>query len=1298
MNGNSVVSFTPLDLILPTITLTAPAQTAYQETNEDGVVYFVNLAEPTISDITVAFEFSGSAVAGSDFRFVPDGQVTIAAGQTSAPIIVEIINDNEFEPNLEDLVLTLTSATNAEGSDVSAGIDTQNSSATITIESEDEEPVTRPEFTVEAEDFTGLANQNDFKTNFAIDASEFALIRLPSGGSGTVETELPQDVSAGLYTIRVHYFDENDGQSSASASINGELLGNWTFDNDGAGNAAQASNLRIQEFTNVQIDEGAIFSLSASQDQGEFARFDRVDFIRTGDVPLNGAPVGDVPDTVVAEGANVDIPFGFTDPEQEDISYTATLVGGAALPDWLVLGTEGLTGTPPAGLAGQVLQIEVTATDTFGNQTVDTFELSIEGPTDAFAPNGDLDDDGIINSADADIDGDSINNVDDDFAYDAQNGVLLAEGEEINLTFDVDGTPYQNGLTGLLQSPTAGFEEETGTATVSGGKLNIIASNGDTGSSNTPEDDFQLGVKNGAFTVEARIDNPFFGASAENFDQVGIHVGLDSKDFVKLVFGFSSEVVEFSKREANAETKATGGNQDLPSNAGLADFAYADLTLDVTSQAPTSATITAAITFYADDGSVLADNVPFGSLPISGDLALALADSAVGVGAGITQTQFGGPDVPFTVSVDQFKVTGGAETGGNDGSVLDILGGIQTNASYNATDVGSAIITITPNGSIQSSNYTNDSFQVENTGDKKIAAVFIDVRDALYTNSVFDPDGNGGDNVAKPWAVNSGQTATGAFIPGSGYFFPGAAPVADPENPDANGGFKGAIVQFTDFDNGETVGFSGDMDPNSIAGRTKSEVDAEAINSWDVGGISGAEIIGSQVYVLFDDGSVASSQLHGTGSQSGSAALITEASENKVATLDVTTDAPGVYGAVPPTVILNGTPGDTVRVILTKGFDPVNSSDTQLDQLVADRLAQDEFGVSNAFEFQFEDVLIPASGTIDISGAFTYAQTENGVSFNGDAIQPIAFVAAVIDPASGLAIGPVTDPVRLVSNGTPVDDDAGGNNNPPADGYYLVSDERLKVQFEDLGENPGSDWSFFNSADEVGNQANFQGAGYYEWKDGGYGPNGEVKDAESINGPQGPLEYTFVIPEGQEGEYTLRLRVSRDSEFPNDQRNDVWVNIDDDTENLLTSSVDAVNNGQFIKVYGKSNGDFGFAGKVDSQSASDPNFDPVFTLGAGTHTITFAGRSSGYHLDFFELYQGSKPALDAPDSEFIEAAPATSSALNVIDTPADGSIDTLADGSEEAPSVDATSETIEPVQSFATTQEPSPVNEPAETL
>ena len=1663
-DGSNSIVFDPIPYT-GTISLVNPNGTELSEASEDALLLFVQLSEAATEDVTVSFELSGTAEQDVDYLISSNGTVTIAAGQTMVPLILEVLNDTAFE-ELETIQIDLIGATLGESENISGVIDVDSSSVLLTLQSDDPDvPPPSDPVNLEAEDFTSL---NGFFVQPSGAASGFELIRLPTNGAGTASTELPAGVDPGLYTVVIHYFDENDGQMDATIEVNGSPVAGWTFDNDGPSPAASTDNLRTATFNEIALDTGDIFSISAAQEDLEFGRIDRVEFIRTADLPVDLAPTGDVEDTSVTEGDAVNIPLAFVDPEGEDVAYELASGDENPLPEWLSIVDGAIVGTPPVDAAGTSYVLQLTATDPALNATVDVFTLTIEdntgpaavvevtppatqadpivvtvtltdasaidsgvpetetidlddvsltgaldvaqadsvqfdpstgivtytfnppvdtglwpagdysavfadgaiadvfgnlsdpvlptafevapdaeptdgravftanlddtnvtgsstfgnqsmvitnestngvtietvvfdfsttlipdvvfdpddgspagdtanksftlgsavgvdapavqygsplgagfltmtldftagaqafdngdsiafgmdvdpisaysplgggavsgqeiaggtftvtfsdgttatgsilpqgggfvggiatadtaknllvppsialvteldpttdptvvnqaaqtitvdagienagqtirlfvldtafyvqgggegpdltgnstntpavtvdaevgldgtvtvpvtltrvdngsvdddlnlginyitavlldeagepGPAsnaltvefdpnaviadDSLAPNGDLDGDEIVNVLDPDVDGDTIPNVDDAFSYDADNGVLIAEGEMIELTFDIDGTPYQNGLTGLLQGAAGGFEEDTGTAVVENGKLLVTANNGDTGGQNNPSDDFQIGVKNANFTVEARIDNPFQTTPAQNFDQLGVHVGLDSTNFVKLVFGFAAGVVEFSIQTDDVETKATGGNQALPTGVTLADFAYADLSLTSQSTSDSAATLQASISFYSADGTPLAENVPYGQVPVTGALAAALADPDAGVGVGFTQTQFGGTDAPFVAALDNLKVTANGEPAPAD-DVDAILAAIDTPAAYTNGEVGEAEITIIPGGSIQQSNFGPNSFEVTNTGDKNIAAVFIDVRGALYPDSVFDPDGLGGDSVAKPWAVNT-DGGTGGFVQGSGYFLPGADPVAGPSP--SNGGFKGAIVQFSDFNTGETVGFSGDMDPNSIAGLTKASVDTGAINGWDVGGVSGAELTGSTVYILFDDGSIATSQLIGDGSQGGSHAKISEAPATSTATLTVNTDVPGEYGETAPEVVVTGTPGDTVRVMLTKGFNPVTNPDVA--DLVADRLASQEFEANNAFEFQYVDVEIPGSGSVDITNDFNYASG----AFNGADTSPIGFVAAVID-GDGFAAGPVTEPIYLVSNGTPVDPLT------QIDGFYLVEDGRLKVQVEDFGTEPGSDWTYFDSADEEGNQSNFQGSGYYEWKDGGYGPNGEVLDPIGLNPPQGILTYQFFIPEGQEGDYQIRIRGSRDSGTPGDQRNDIWIKIDDDAEALLTNETDAVSNSGFIKLFMNSNGNFGFGSAIDSVSEEEPNFTGVVELEAGLHTIQLAGRSAGFHVDFFELFSGSTPPLGASDSVFVPTGPTEPTVADPID-------------------------------------------------
>ncbi|MEO9781805.1 MAG: malectin domain-containing carbohydrate-binding protein [Sedimentitalea sp.] len=880
-----------------------------------------------------------------------------------------------------------------------------------------------------------------------------------------------------------------------------------------------------------------------------------------------------------------------------------------------------------------VFTVEVTASDGIADPVVATFDLTVAFDYGAVSPDEDLDGDGTVNALDTDVDGDGVDNADDAFAYDADNGMTLASGETRSYDFDIDGTVFENGMTGFLPATAnAGvFDEDTGAASVSGGLLSVDpVTTGDTGTTNTPEDDTVVGVKNGDFTATAVVLNPWAGdvANPAGYDQLGLVMGIDSADMIKLVFGQGAGVVEFQKQDADVGTKYGGAsptaNVPLPDGVTLDNFATAEITFDVASTDATSATVTGSIEFRADDGTVVGA-LDLGDAAIGGALAAALADAETGVAVGFTHAipssspgfvaqldsleitapddgviivedevvfrinAFGptvaatddGPDwtgdseaspisyydgidnrgdtfgysgdlgaipdgVPVAVLdglrssdaefsydiptsvlgngqdyevrlfVSELYTGSTAQEGGfrnfdaslegvvpaawndidpgalygadvgvlsaqvtvtdgtlNIGFLQDTLqnpiinaieiiklGGeitpppvtgdptnalnafdgetdLITDATYGAGAVGSAVLEVmTGQNNIESSNYGNNSFQVTNTGDKKIAAVFVDVTNALYQDVVFDPDGAGGDDAFKVWGINS-DGSTGAYIGGGdgGYFLAGQDPLPNDTGTGipSNGGYKGAIVKFDGsdggFENGETVGFSGDMDPNSIAGLTKASVDGSAIDSWDVGGISGHEMIGSTFTVLFDDGTTAYGQLSSDGSASGSQALASEAGFTASApTLTVNgvgAGSTGTYGVSQPTITVTGTPGDTVRVTLTKGFNPVTETSNGIAELVENRLERYDFKASNNFDSQSIDVVIGSDGTFDATGMFDYnnavANNKADGTFPGDDVAQLGFVASVIDPANdNLSISPVTAPIYLENVGGPV--------------------------------------------------------------------------------------------------------------------------------------------------------------------------------------------------------------------------------------------------------------------------------------
>ncbi|MEM7767558.1 MAG: putative Ig domain-containing protein, partial [Pseudomonadota bacterium] len=331
--------------------------------------------------------------------------------------------------------------------------------------------------------------------------------------------------------------------------------------------------------------------------------------------------------------------------------------------------------------------------------------------------------------------------------------------------------------------------------------------------------------------------------------------------------------------------------------------------------------------------------------------------------------------------------------------------------------VGEAVLDVTvASDDVQISNFPPNSFTLTNTGEKRITALEVDVTDALYPDAVFDPFGLAGDTVSKPLTLDTpGETGVEAPTDAS-YIGAGGAD-----------GFEGIRLKFDPgadggFQPGETVGFSVDMDPNSVAGAFKGRLDDGASPDWDVGGVSGAELIGASFTVTFEDGSTATGTLQGAGNQGGARGLASQASPElgvALAVNGVTESGIGTYADGGPSVIVNGPEGFTARVVLTKGIiQPVVNNFSgelgeRLDAQLADLMAAG-FPANNAAEFQTVDIVLTGEDQ-DISSLFNFADVAGFDLPVDESRLPLGFVASVIDPANGdLPLGPVTSPIHVV--------------------------------------------------------------------------------------------------------------------------------------------------------------------------------------------------------------------------------------------------------------------------------------------
>ncbi|MBE9636655.1 malectin domain-containing carbohydrate-binding protein [Salipiger mangrovisoli] len=446
-------------------------------------------------------------------------------------------------------------------------------------------------------------------------------------------------------------------------------------------------------------------------------------------------------------------------------------------------------------------------------------------------------------------------------------------------------------------------------------------------------------------------------------------------------------------------------------------------------------------------------------------------------------------------------VTGANATIGDDTATVIILD--NDSSSGGPTGSGAVTLAITPNNdNVQKSNYDSGSFILTNVGDKVVTKVEIDVTNAVLTDAVFDPYGLAGDTVAKPLTINNAGS-TGVVAP-SGQSYVGAGGTA---------GFEAIVLTFdqaTDggFEAGEKVTFSVDMDPNSIAGAKKTTLDAGTDPDWDVGGVSGAELIGSRFTVTYADGTTSTGYLHGTDTQAGSRGLASQASLGTEANIVVNglgEGGVGTYSADDFSLIVSGPAGAVMRVVLMKGMiQPTTNAFTngtsqeriyapQLDAQLA-ALAASDFPANNAVELQTVDVTL-TGGAQDISSMFDLSGVA-AYDFAGEDQLPLGIVAAVIDPTNGnLPLGPTTDAIYLTYDADSSSGGGGGGGGiPVGDPFRVEAESMTLVQGFAAQSNPHASGGVFIQATNSGTQVASYGIttagtfditlGYFDESDG----------------------------------------------------------------------------------------------------------------------------------------------------------------------------------------------------------------------
>ncbi|MCT7950580.1 putative Ig domain-containing protein, partial [Ancylothrix sp. C2] len=191
----------------------------------------------------------------------------------------------------------------------------------------------------------------------------------------TITSQIATENSAFQFQIPGNSFSDTDGDTlSYSVKLsNGNNLPSWLqFD----------AATKTFSGTPAATDTGTLsLIVSVSDGKGGTANqnFDIVINAASPEAPFVETPIADKNDVLAGTPFSYTIPAGtFTDPQNDTLTYTATLADGTPLPAWLTFNanTGTFSGTPTNANAG-TLGIKITATDPTGNAISDEFNLTV---------------------------------------------------------------------------------------------------------------------------------------------------------------------------------------------------------------------------------------------------------------------------------------------------------------------------------------------------------------------------------------------------------------------------------------------------------------------------------------------------------------------------------------------------------------------------------------------------------------------------------------------------------------------------------------------------------------------------------------------------------------------------------------------------------------------------------------------------------------------------------------------------------------------------------------------------------
>ena len=277
-----------------------------------------------------------------------------------------------------------------------------------------------------------------------------------------------------------------------------------------------------------------------------------------------------------------------------------------------------------------------------------------------------------------------------------------------------------------------------------------------------------------------------------------------------------------------------------------------------------------------------------------------------------------------------------------------------------------ALFSIDTQSNIQfSSTYTPGSFELTNNSDSQnIVSITLDLSSAIFSDLVFDPNGNAGDATAKGFEFDS-QNDEGNTVSIANY------PFGDPSVPFSgvrNGGYDVLTLNFDSFQPGQTLRFSADVDPTSIQG-------AEDPGPSDSGSISGLELIGATVTVRFADNTELTGQVYRTPNSEVASEVTLAATPQAAPEIEaIGFDGAATVDDANQTIRVTGNAGAEVTLLVVEGGFYTGGGGVDPDP--------DAFEANRAIAVNELTAIIGDNGFVDVPVNLTYTEVDGSGGLN----------------------------------------------------------------------------------------------------------------------------------------------------------------------------------------------------------------------------------------------------------------------------------------------------------------------------